>query len=78
MTNEQRDVIIRETHDSVIRMEDRVLEHEKILKGNGNPGVVRDVVTLKLFKNASCWFFGAIVLACITVIGKLIYNHLVG
>lgn len=78
MTNEQRDVIIRETHDSVIRMEGKVIEHEKILKGNGSRGLIKDVVMLKLYKNMSCWFVGAVILAWIGIIAKLIYGQIAG
>jgi len=54
-----------------------ISEHHNTLYGNGKLGVVTDVDRLKAFKVVSCWFFGAIIIASITVAGKLIYNAMI-
>ena len=78
MTNEQRDVMIRETHDSVIRMEDKVLSHHVTLYGNGSRGLVKDMVAMKIFRSVSCWTCGVVGIAGIGMMFKLAYNHLIG
>ena len=76
MTNDERDGMIRETHDAIIRMEDKVFSHEKILKGNGTRGLVIEVDRLNVFKKTSCWFICVISLTWITILSKLIYESL--
>ena len=39
MTNEERDALIRETHDAVLTMSVMVRDHHKTLYGNGQPGL---------------------------------------
>jgi hypothetical protein len=76
VTNDERDAMIRDTHDSVIRMEDKVVSHEKILKGNGSRGLVIEVDRLNGFKRMSCWFICVISVTWITILSKLIYESL--
>jgi hypothetical protein len=78
MTNDERDVMIRETHDSVIRMEDKVTSHHTTLYGNGKKGVVLDVAGLVVFRAVSCWMAAAVSVASIGVIAKLVYGHITG
>jgi hypothetical protein len=39
MTNDERDALIRETHDAVLTMSVMVQDHHKTLYGNGQPGL---------------------------------------
>ena len=77
MNNEQRDEKIIETHSAVMMIVKDMKEVRSTVYGNGQPGLKTDVDRLKVFKIVSCWFFGAIIIASITVAGKLIYNAMI-
>jgi hypothetical protein len=77
MNNEQRDEKIIETHSAVMMIVKDMKEVRSTVYGNGQPGLKIDVDRLKVFKIVSCWFFGAIIIASITVAGKLIYNAMI-
>ena len=52
MTNEERDKLIRETHEAVIMMKGRVEDHHITLFGNGKPGLKEDMAVVKTnYKN---------------------------
>ena len=76
MDNNQRDEKITETHTAVTLLVKEIKEVRSTLYGNGQPGIKIDVDRLKNFKKVSCWFFGAMTLAGMTVVGKLIYNFI--
>ena len=78
MNNEQRDEKIIETHSTVMMIAKDMKEVRGTVYGNGHPGLKIDVDRLKTFKTQAKWFFGVIFLAGLTVVGKLIYSHLVG
>lgn len=43
MTNEERDDLIRETHDAIVRIMPMVKNHETTLYGNGKPGLKEEL-----------------------------------
>lgn len=45
MTNEERDRMILETHDTVITVIPMIKNHEATLYGNGKPGLKQDFAT---------------------------------
>ena len=47
MTNDERDTMIRATHDAVIVMVKDVENHNDSLYGNGKDGLVQDVTLLQ-------------------------------
>ena len=47
MTNEERDAKITETHTAVMVMAVKVNNHDNTLYGNGQPGLVKDVVLIQ-------------------------------
>jgi hypothetical protein len=52
MTNEERDKLIRETHEAVIMMKGRVEDHHITLFGNGKSGLKEDMAVAKTnYKN---------------------------
>lgn len=53
-------------------------ELKTTIYGNGKAGVVLDVDRLKVFNKAQCWIGGAVILAVITIAGKLVYAHMSG
>jgi hypothetical protein len=77
MTNDEREML-RETRDAVIRMEDKVAAYGKSLYGNGERGLVKDMVAMKIFRTVSCWFYGVIGVAGVGLVFKLIYGKLIG
>ena len=77
MNNDQRDDKLTEIHTAVTVLVKELQEVRVTIYGNGKPGLKLDVDRLKVFKIVSCWFFGAIIIASITVVGKLVYNSIV-
>ena len=77
MNNEQRDEKLTEIHTAVTVFAKEMKELRATIYGNGNPGLKLDVDQLKVFKVVLCWFFAAIIIASITVAGRLIYNAIV-
>ncbi len=47
MTNAERDEMIKQTHDAVIVMVDKVNDHHSDLYGNGKAGIKTDVDRLR-------------------------------
>jgi len=76
MNNEQRDEKIIETHTAVMSMVEKLDEVRTTVYGNGRPGVKTDVDRLKLYCKVQCWFLAAVTAASISLIAKLIYNHI--
>ncbi len=76
MTNDERDEMIKTTHDAVIVMVEKVENHDADLYGNGKAGIKIDVDRLKGFKKMACWFGSAIILSMLGIISRLIYSHL--
>ena len=52
MTNDERDKLIKESHDLLMRIEPMVLTHEKELRGNGNPGLLEKVTVMSTAQKA--------------------------
>lgn len=80
MTPDEREML-RETRDTVIRMEGKLVTvdiHDKILNGNGNRGHVKDVVRFKMFMAISCWVFGVLGVAGLGAVLKLVHSFLTG
>lgn len=78
MTNDERDGMIRETHDAVIVMSKMVRDHDTDLYGNGRAGIKIDVDRLKGFRTLSCWVYVVIATAGVTLAGKLVYGYITG
>ncbi len=78
MTNDERDEMIKDTHDAVIVMVDKVKSHHSDLYGNGKTGIKEDVDRLKVFKRAVCWIGGIIIVTLVGLLGKFMYSHLTG
>ena len=78
MTNDERDLMIRETHDAVLVMSSMVRSHNDDIYGNGKAGIKMDVDRLKVFRTISCWFYIAFGTASISVMAKLVYNVIAG
>lgn len=76
MTTDEREML-RETRDAVIRMEDKVIAHNASLYGNGRRGLVKEMVAMNVFRTISCWFYGAVGIAGIGMVAKMIYSHIV-
>ena len=47
MTNDERDKLIRETHDAMLSLRGMVQDHHKSLYGNGRPGVSDRVLVVE-------------------------------
>ena len=54
MTNDERDRLIAESHDILMRVEPMVETHEKELRGSGNvnPGLIKTVTILQTTQKA--------------------------
>ncbi len=78
MTNDERDEMIKDTHDAVIVMVGKVESHQTDLYGNGKAGIKVDVDRLKVFKRAECWIGGIIIVTLVGLLGKFMYSHLTG
>lgn len=78
MNNEERDFMIKDTHDKVLIMSKMVRDHDSDLYGNGKLGMKIDVAGLKIFRTGSCWLYGVVGIAGIGFIFKLIHSHLTG
>jgi len=48
MTNDERDTMIRETHDTVVALRPLVEAHDKALFGNGQRGAVARLQTVEV------------------------------
>ena len=48
MTNDERDKLIQETHDAMVVMKDKIVEHHTTLYGNGKPGLKEDMAIQKI------------------------------
>ena len=47
MTNDERDKIMMETHSACMTMKEKIEDHEDILRGNGKPGHIQDIILLQ-------------------------------
>ena len=76
MTNDELDVMIRETHDVVLVMFPMVKDHDEFINGTGKAKL--EIDRLKGFKRVSCWFFGVMIVATVGLITRFIYAALTG
>ena len=76
MDDDERDKMIIETHSAVTSIKEKVEDHHADLYGNGKPGLKMDVDRLKTFKKVSCWFFGVMIVASVSIIARLCFSFL--
>ncbi len=78
MTNDERDKMIHETHDIIIRTLPMIENHEKTLYGNGRDGLTDRIVQLETRQktgrgNAQ---FAISVALCIIALGSVLISYL--